>query len=816
MNWHAAALEPYGDDLSASNEWLSASLLEDDGASRAEGAPTRELSALSTSLPRPATAPFEGGGLGARPSVALARTSTALSRASASMASRSMAHSASAGRLRPVSAANQSPLARASAAKPHRGLSQSQPSRQYPFSATVGPRASVRTDASGFGASPSQMRSYSSASLLREPSSRWRPDIVLVERKDDHAAHGRRTNAVPAARQSLAMPMGQVSPLREMSRDPLESASAERAPPTPLAMAPTYGWQDAPGPASPNAADARADKQFSIVLSLDSQVEFRPIWTFERTVRLPLTPELLRERQVQAATARSQLRKASSLPPPARPSTSPVKNGAAKADGATDDEPPARRFPVDDSRFQMASWKATPGARYWRINGGQALDGPDDAPFGELELPGGELIRCYHKGVRRHVYHVPSEMDSVFGGEPLQLSDLGEATLPGPPRPPFPTERGKPPLRSHVHIAAPTPETRLLPGSQPDTWFGTLAVEPLLLIGIPCDPREAAKGVSEEHAVWTLDGSLFAPRRKTCDARAYFTTADVLLRGFELDWERCNSARFQRLVMYEDDDGELGLGAELTEVRTRLHAKCALLYSIYEYYCMCGSSYDGFTLSLNEFTLFCDDCAIAEPESKCCRQADLDLIFIAACPKDDVNAAQLKFDHALLRYQWLQVVVRVAIAKYVRTGRTRDVSDALEMLISRDIEPNISAYAAHDHDLFRREQFYLQDTELALLQYEGSLREIYRRYSAADNGLAADKGKRLALNEWMQLMSDTRMINDTHFTNREARLCFTWSTCFVADEVRERGSIRRVLAVRARAPNATWPTATDTFARAAN
>ena len=33
------------------------------------------------------------------------------------------------------------------------------------------------------------------------------------------------------------------------------------------------------------------------MLSLDSEVEFRPIWRFDRSERQPLTPELLRKRQ---------------------------------------------------------------------------------------------------------------------------------------------------------------------------------------------------------------------------------------------------------------------------------------------------------------------------------------------------------------------------------------------------------------------------------------------------------------------------------------------------------------------------------------
>jgi hypothetical protein len=41
----------------------------------------------------------------------------------------------------------------------------------------------------------------------------------------------------------------------------------------------------------------------------------------------------------------------------------------------------------------------------------------------------------------------------------------------------------------------------------------------------------------------------------------------------------------------------------------------------------------------------------------------------------------------------------------------------------------------------------------------------------------------MSLGEWTQLMKDASFI-DSHFTKRESTLCFFWSLCFVADEVR--------------------------------
>lgn len=75
----------------------------------------------------------------------------------------------------------------------------------------------------------------------------------------------------------------------------------------------------------------------------------------------------------------------------------------------------------------------------------------------------------------------------------------------------------------------------------------------------------------------------------------------------------------------------------------------------------------------------------------------------------------------------------------------------------------------------------------AILKYEKSLREIYRAYSATDDDGLSTKGERMSLPEWQQLMRDANII-DSHFTKREANICFFWSVCFVADEVRLAGT----------------------------
>jgi len=606
-----------------------------------------------------------------------------------------------------------------------------------------------RPSTSGGGSSVSRLlrlsrtsESSGSALLLRaaETDKRWFPEFDRIKRRD------------PAASIESAAAPARLAGAGAATKAAEGTAEAEAEFPASLKQ----------------RAHTSSQRDYSVILSLaDGRTHLKPIWTLQQTERSPLV-------------------------------VAPVSPGSPALGGAQPHAPTPGSFKAsvldgeEDPRFQLASWKAKAGARYWRVHGGPN-DGPsdepsEDTPFGEFVLPGGELVRCYHTGVKRHSYS-PPEPSFQLVSQLLSLADMGENTIPPPPRPPFPSEHAKPPLRTHVHIAAPLPEEHTLPGARHDAWYGTLWTEPLCLVAVPfrAPPGEAFDYsiVIESGKEWTLDTSIYAPRRKTCDARAYYTTSQVLKRGFALDWERCSSARFARLITLEDDGGASGLYEELDEVRTTLESNYAILSSVYTYYCATGSAYDNWVIGMNEFTLFCDECHIPEKTSSFCRQADLDTIFIGSCPKDDDKSAKLGVTRALLRYQWLQVIVRISIAKYIRTGRSNDVSEALEMLIERDILPNISAFAAHDHDIFRHEQLYKMETELAILKYERSLREIYRAYSAFDDDALSSKGDRMSLDEWSRLMKDARLI-DSHFTKRESHLCFFWSISFVADEVDRR------------------------------
>jgi hypothetical protein len=193
----------------------------------------------------------------------------------------------------------------------------------------------------------------------------------------------------------------------------------------------------------------------------------------------------------------------------------------------------------------------------------------------------------------------------------------------------------------------------------------------------------------------------------------------------------------------------------------------AALFSVYDivsdcfdYYAACSGG-SGSQMRLNAFSDFLDDCDIPERESKGmtaapCSQMALDRMFTTANFKDDKGSALSKLNdsNALMRFEFLEVVVRVAVAKWLCGGgerpplpplgpegstagaggaegaegaegagpavfpeergahgvpRTRSVSEALGMLCALNIQPHLRGAAVHDRTHFRRARLYTQE-----------------------------------------------------------------------------------------------------------
>lgn len=90
-------------------------------------------------------------------------------------------------------------------------------------------------------------------------------------------------------------------------------------------------------------------------------------------------------------------------------------------------------------------------------------------------------------------------------------------------------------------------------------------------------------------------------------------------------------------------------------------------------------------ISWNDFTIICNKCKI--PDNKACNLATIDRIYIATNVNQNIQGAQ--GDRDLVRYEFLEIIVRIANAKYKDTGICHSGSEALKKLLEENIFPNM-------------------------------------------------------------------------------------------------------------------------------
>ena len=143
--------------------------------------------------------------------------------------------------------------------------------------------------------------------------------------------------------------------------------------------------------------------------------------------------------------------------------------------------------------------------------------------------------------------------------------------------------------------------------------------------------KEAPPPPPEKEA-WSLEQSIWAPRKKWCDALDFWDTDEVERKKFEWIWQTSRQEQgLDKLIMLHDDAGGVdedgdGTPDEVEEVGDVLWDLHDLLFCAYDYYCGCGKNIQ--SMALNQWTDFIEDCKLVDRKSKFCKKADIDRLFI--------------------------------------------------------------------------------------------------------------------------------------------------------------------------------------------
>eukprot|EP00854_Cymbomonas_tetramitiformis_P011956 gene11956-14124_t len=223
-------------------------------------------------------------------------------------------------------------------------------------------------------------------------------------------------------------------------------------------------------------------------------------------------------------------------------------------------------------------------------------------------------------------------------------------------------------------------------------------------------PTEAQRPMTPP---WHIEQSCFGPRNRESDSRAYLDTKAVLKRQLKKDWENTRSkANFQKAILrcYKNNPQlDTGVYPNIDQVLEALHgvflSHYGLISRLFTYMCMSGDSVgeSAYSIKINTWNHLVKICYLADPKSAHCRAVDIDSAFVATnyeeAGNDDLNDEN--DDQALMRFEFLEILCRVAIMKYGMGEATHDAAEALEMMLSNDVIPGLPPECFMDPDLFR-------------------------------------------------------------------------------------------------------------------
>ena len=255
-----------------------------------------------------------------------------------------------------------------------------------------------------------------------------------------------------------------------------------------------------------------------------------------------------------------------------------------------------------------------------------------------------------------------------------------------------------------------------------------------LLESLNCLPRPKIyipkrKRVPKAKPQWKIDRSVFKTYKNE--------NVKLIERCFEFDW---NCSKIPKIVKSEE---------EQEKVKKVLRKNYRLIRECYKYFAgvsPCGIIPGIGTNVFNEIVNATDIC-----DSKKLKLADIDVEFIVT--KAGVKKNPLNPERWLIRYQFMEIFLRLAIHKYYKSKIVLTQSDAISKLCEENLFPFFKTF---DCNQWRLDNLWNNECEETLTKYMPILQKLYNKYS----GKFSKPGKPnfMSIEEFITMINDSQVL----------------------------------------------------------
>ena len=257
---------------------------------------------------------------------------------------------------------------------------------------------------------------------------------------------------------------------------------------------------------------------------------------------------------------------------------------------------------------------------------------------------------------------------------------------------------------------------------------------------IPRAPPASLKGRMSLKTPWDFFKSVFK------DYRA--DTEKLLDDCFEIDWAL---TKCEKIIK--------GPG-ESDKAKAYLKSIYKHIREVYKYYAGIAPSGRVFSIgpgTLTEIMNQCEDFV----DHKAIKISDIDLGVIA-CNGGMRVTNWLNPEKNLVRYQMLEVLSRLSIDKYYKTGTCPTISEAIIMTSEKHFKPYFEQFDCHK---FRKERLWREEIDILYTRFFDGLKTVYAK-NTGRFAMPGMKNTPMSLDEFVDMFVKAELVDD-HFGQRE-------------------------------------------------
>jgi hypothetical protein len=133
--------------------------------------------------------------------------------------------------------------------------------------------------------------------------------------------------------------------------------------------------------------------------------------------------------------------------------------------------------------------------------------------------------------------------------------------------------------------------------------------------------------------------------------------------------------------------------------------------------------------------------------------------------------------NSLVRYQFLEIIVRLALDKYLRKKIVASPTEAVTQLLNQDMWPTLSKY---DSNKWRWERYICEEVDLVYKAHRAILDSIWTRFSIR----LRKPGQKnfMCLEEFTDICTTSGLVNE-YFVAREIDVCYNLAMMTQVDEL---------------------------------